>query len=307
MNNLNIEIVKNMMDKSYTLTYVDYSESLDGDLEIIESCIESQNSDNLYEHIGMAYDERESESIDDIKSELKVNLINMGYCKNYIDDFFESNDTKISELIFDKDDSHPIKELIKNTRDIPVRIELLSNYDCINSHFYESQGGYSYYESYFGDMVDALNLNPTKVKKLLVSNGEKPIGIFPSKAYRNGQELVSYEEFYEELVNSCCGANLLVFTGMLSVNDLFQENFVTKKILIPKGNYCGLFSPFQGGGSILDMSLKDDLIIWPYKNRKKYGGYRIELDYRKANYGYSIAETYGMDRSFFKNKIKIMN
>ena len=34
---------------------------------------------------------------------------------------------------------------------------MLSNYDCINSNWFESQGGYRYEESYFGDMVDSLN------------------------------------------------------------------------------------------------------------------------------------------------------
>src|SRR5690625_3313480 len=51
---------------------------------------------------------------------------------------------------------------------IPMRLGLYSDYDCQVSHFLESEsGGYSYEESYFGDMVDALNLCPyTMFKKL---------------------------------------------------------------------------------------------------------------------------------------------
>ena len=56
----------------------------------------------------------------------------------------------------------------KNTDEIRVRVEMLSNYECINSNWLESQEGYRYKESYFGDMIDALNLNPSKVKKMLV-------------------------------------------------------------------------------------------------------------------------------------------
>ena len=44
---------------------------------------------------------------------------------------------------------------------------MLSNYDCINSCWLESQGGFRYKESYFGDMIDTLRLNPAKVKKAL--------------------------------------------------------------------------------------------------------------------------------------------
>ena len=97
-----------------------------------------------------------------------------------------------------------------HTDDIPIRVEMLSNYDCINSHWFESQGGYRYEESYFGDMVDSLNLNPARVKKILTKHGYKAYGRFPNRKNRNGREQVSYEQFYEELYQFlCCGANLL--------------------------------------------------------------------------------------------------
>lgn len=59
-----------------------------------------------------------------------------------------------------------IKDLIRNTGPINCRVELFSNYDCINSHWFEAiqGGGYGYEETYFGAMVDALNLNPEKQK-----------------------------------------------------------------------------------------------------------------------------------------------
>ena len=59
--------------------------------------------------------------------------------------------------------------------------------------------------SYFGDMVDALNLNPAKVKRFLTEKGIAVYGRCHYRRSRDGKELVSYEDFHRELVNSCCG------------------------------------------------------------------------------------------------------
>ena len=48
-------------------------------------------------------------------------------------------------------------------------------------------------------MVDSLNLNPARVKKILTENGYRAYGRFPNRKNRNGKEQVSYEQFYEEL------------------------------------------------------------------------------------------------------------
>lgn len=98
-----------------------------------------------------------------------------------MDKFFQEHEDEIREEIYDRNDSDTLKELLKNTDDIPVRVEMLSNYDCINSNWLESQEGYRYKESYFGDMIDALNLNPAKVKKMLVEKGYTVYGRFPDK------------------------------------------------------------------------------------------------------------------------------
>ena len=61
-----------------------------------------------------------------------------------MEEFFEEHEEEIREEIYNRNDSDILKELIKNTDDIPVRVEMLSNYDCINSNWLESQEGYRY-------------------------------------------------------------------------------------------------------------------------------------------------------------------
>ena len=100
-------------------------------------------------------------------------------------------------------------------------------------------------------MVDALNLNPARVKRMLVEKGYTVHGRFSDKKCRDDKEQVSYEHFYQELINSCCGANRLAYIGKVSLKDLYDTGFSFKEVIIPKGNYCGIFSSTYGGGSLL--------------------------------------------------------
>ena len=222
-----------------------------------------------------------------------------------VDAFFYEHEDEIRDEIYSRNDSDVVKDLIRNTDDIPIRVEMLSNYDCINSNWFESQGGYSYEESYFGDMVDSLNLNPAKVKKLLTGHGCKVYGRFPNRKGRNGKEQVSYEQFYTELINSCCGANLLTYIGKVSLKDLYDAGFSLKEVIIPKGNCCGLFSSTYGGGSLLEMELKQDVKL--KLEVKGCNGFRFRLDDERSKYDCSIQHVYGVDDSFFNNAVSIVS
>src|SRR5690606_24188897 len=72
-----------------------------------------------------------------------------------------------------------LKELL-GRKNVEVRIEMQSNYDCINSDWLESQGTYEM-ESYFGDMIKMLQFNPVEIKQFLLSKGRKVSGKWPNK------------------------------------------------------------------------------------------------------------------------------
>ena len=184
---------------------------------------------------------------------------------------------------------------------------MLSNYDCINSCWLESQGGFRYKESYFGDMIDTLRLNPAKVKKALTEKGYTVYGRFPNRKYRDGKEQVSYEDFCQELENSCCGANLLIYIGLVNLRDLYDADFKIKEVIIPKGNTCGLFSSMYGGGSLIEMELKYDVRIRLDKARKDGYGFRLRLDNERSEYDCSIKHVYGVCDSFFGKQVSIVS
>lgn len=303
---LTLDFVKSLMEPSYTLVWTDYNDNLDNHLDIIRKCLDRRNCDCLWEKAGEWYGDAEYEAVHGIMEKLKEEcFVFNDFDEHEVDAFFDEHEDAIRDEIYSRNDSDVVKDLIRYTDDIPIRVEMLSDYDCINSNWFESQGGYSYEASYFGDMVDSLNLNPAQVKKLLTSHDYKVYGRFPNRKSRNGKEQVSYEQFYEELINSCCGANLLTYIGKVSLKELYDADFSLKEVIIPKGNCCGLFSSTYGGGSLLEMELKQDVKL--KLEVKGCNGFRFRLDDERSKYDYSIQHVYGVDDSFFNNAVSIVS
>ena len=302
---LTLDFIKSLMEPAYTLVWTDYNDNLDDHRGLIQKCLDNKNCEQLWEKADEWYRDAEWEAVRGIVAKLKEECtVSGGFDEEEVDDFFNEHEDEIRNEIYSRNDSDVLKELIRRTDDIPIRVEMLSNYDCINSNWFESQGGYRYEESYFGDMVDTLNLNPAKVKKLLTEHGYEVHGRFPNRKSREGKEQVSYEQFYRELVNSCCGANLLVYIGRVNLKELYDAGFSLSEIIIPKGNCCGLFSSAYGGGSLLEMELKQDVKL--KLEADNYHGFRFRLDDERSKYDYSVQHVYGVDDSFFNNAVSII-
>lgn len=301
---LNMQMLTGWMNDSYTLVWADKQDNLDENLKTIKKCLQKKCSDILHEKVDEWYMETEQQAIIEIVEQLTAECIKKGFTETEVERFFEDYKEEILDEIYARDDSDIIEELLRNTSDIPVRIEMLSNNDCINSHWLESQDGYSYLNSYFGDMVDILNLNPAKVKKMLLTHDEKVQGRFPNKKARDSKEIVTYEDFHQELNNSCCGANLLTFKARMNLKELYEANFDLKEVTIPKGNQCGLFSTMQGGGSLLEMELQREVKLSLVS--KGYPRFRLEIDDEDREYFYTIGQVYGCFDAFFGNNLTII-
>lgn len=303
---ITFEEIKDLLPTRTSLYYVDYNDSLDNHTKLIQECIDDKNCDALYEATNEWYEEQPFYTFESLDNELISDICNRFEIEEEeAEEIFEEFRDEIRDRYYDVDDSDVLKDLVRNSNSINIRIPLYSNYDCINSHYFEN--GYTYKESYFGDMVDVLNLNPAKVKKMLLENDVKCYGSFPNYKNRDGKEYVSYADFWQELQNSSCGANLLVFVGKVDIQTLIDNNFELKEVTIPRGNNCGLFSDFQGGGSVIEMELQKDFTIKLDVPRKKgltkYDSFSLLID--EAN-GYSINSVYGVSNEFFGNEITIL-
>jgi hypothetical protein len=304
MGKITLEQIIELIPKSLELAYVDRDESLDHlSNEIVEAVLKGNNQP-LYKHIddisfdfyscGMEY--QINDLIESVSNKFDIS-------KNEAENIVLSHQHEIEDEMYERDTSNLMKDLLKNTRHIPVRIEMPSNYDVINSNYLEeAMGGYSYEGSYLKDMIDALKLNPSKVKEALDSHGLMNQGEFPSIPEREGCELVSYKSLAEELQNNNSGA-LLTFVGTIDPMEVLDKPEGSKviKVKIPKGNRCGLFNDWQGSGSVVDMMLLQDVTLQISDGFDKDFNpfFRIMGD----NEGYGINQSFGVDRCYFGREI----
>ena len=66
-----MELVKSLMDKSYTLVWVDYNDNLDNCRDTIQKCLEERSCESLWEKVDEWYGDAEWESVREIISKLK--------------------------------------------------------------------------------------------------------------------------------------------------------------------------------------------------------------------------------------------
>jgi hypothetical protein len=197
-----------------------------------------------------------------------------------------------------------IKQLLKNTGNANVRIVLYSNNDCINSCWFESvaNGGYQY-DGYFKDILDRLYLNPRKVKEMFEERGITTKGNFPNKKRRDGKEYVDYKAFAIEMENDSCGAGLLTIVAQVDLCDIYEKGSMPTKFIIPKGNNLGIFSDWQGGGSMIECPLLRDMKIDTKKTfGSEYDHWGLVPDTKE--HGYTMKnDVYGVTNDFFCGEI----
>ena len=290
---LTLDVVISEMDAQYRLFYSDPMDNLNDYLNILQECIESHSKNALYEVVDQISDYQIDEAVYEVMGALKTKLEEKGYPANEVDDFFSDNEGEIMDEIHVRDVSEPIEQLVNNTGldgQVCAYIDMTSSFDCVNSYELESENGFSYDKSYFGDMIDQLNLNPSKVEKLLHAEGAKTVGDFPDIPARDGQEFVRYDQFVEELVNNP-DLGLLVFLTKVDLKELVDKDFDVQEVVVPKGNRCGLFFSGIGSGSLLGMELQRDIKL---DVRHEEAGRRmwLTLDDKNVQRGYSIQETY---------------
>lgn len=290
---LTLDVVISEMDAQYRLFYSDPMDNLNDYLNILQECIESHSKNALYEVVDQMTDPQIDEAVYEVMGELKTKLEEKGYPANEVDDFFSDYDGEIMDEIHVRDVSEPLEQLVNNTGlDGQVRayIDMTIGFDCVNSYELESENGFAYKNTYFGDMIDQLNLNPSKVEELLHVEGAKTVGVFPDISARDGQEFVRYDQFVQELVKNP-DLGLLVFLTKVDLKDLVDKDFDVQEVVVPKGNRCGLFFSGIGSGSILGMELQRDIKL-DVRPEEEGRSMWLTLDDKSVKRGCSIQETY---------------
>lgn len=289
---ITFEEIEKFIDERVYLHETDRGDSFDGDMLTIAKCMDERSMASVWASVDDLESQIHYESVSYYISDIKKRMIKAGHDPDAVEEAIEENTCEIQEVLEERDKSDMAMDLLRRTKPIPVRIELISNGDCINSHHFE--GGYAYdNESYFTDMVDALNLNPQKVKAAFVKQGIRVFGRWPNKKERDGNEFVSLEAFVEEIENSSSPANLLTFLSRIEIIDLAEVDCVVDEVEIPIGNSVGLYSSACGGGSLMDMELKRCMPVSLVKKEGEYPYFRLVSDVKGDGNGYNSDEVYG--------------
>ena len=290
---LTLDVVISEMDAQYRLFYSDPMDNLNDYLNILQECIESHSKNALYEVVDQISDYQIDEAVYEVMGALKTKLEEKGYPANEVDDFFSDYEGEIMDEIHVRDVSEPIEQLVNNTGldgQVCAYIDMTIGFDCVNSYELESENGFAYKNTYFGDMIDQLNLNPSKVEELLHVEGAKTVGVFPDLSARDGQEFVRYDQFVQELVKNP-DLGLLVFLTKVDLKDLVDKDFDVQEVVVPKGNRCGLFFSGISSGSILGMELQRDIKL-ELRHEEEGRSMWLTLDDKSVKRGCSIQETY---------------
>lgn len=147
---IDLEMVKSRMDREYCLISIHWDDNFDDRHDIFRECIEQRSADPLHEFFEYCFLYSEYMAASDAMEEIERDLVRDGYRRWKVEKFFDENEDAILEEIYNRSDNDTIEKILRNTADIPVRVEMYSNHDCINSHWFESQGGFRYYEYYSG-------------------------------------------------------------------------------------------------------------------------------------------------------------
>ena len=307
--------IKENLEEKYTLVYVDRNDDLSGHLNVLNQVFTGEKDFfELENMVNEWYEDQLNENLKEVRKNLLEKIIkNNPGMKSKVENYFEENEEYIEDLILEKDYSNVLEDLLKNTGDLPIRIQLQSNYDCLNSPYYE---GYQYETegSYFADVIEALGLNHQKVKREMK---EYDLSLVGEQNHKKNKGIADEKEIVEEVVNMTCGACLLTIIARLNSKDLlkFMNTENIKSITIPKGNEIGFYSSWQGGGSLFDATLKTNLELFPKNEKKtefmtkiaidkddKYFYFSLQIDEADK---YSVKDTYGVTNEFFGNSIEI--
>ena len=113
------EEVKELLPETTSLYYVDYNESLDEHLDLLESCIQDQSYESLYDAINDWYEESPFYAFEYLDKELLSDIENkFGVEPSEAEEIFEEWRDHIRDEYYNRDDSDVLKDLLRNTGEL---------------------------------------------------------------------------------------------------------------------------------------------------------------------------------------------
>lgn len=220
-----------------------------------------------------------------------------------IDDWWDV----LRDEVLDRDRSNPFNDLARNKGNIIVKLELYSNYDCINSASCE---GYTLdlSQSYLADILRVMRINPIDYQGYLDEWHDHQGGyecLNVEDEYR-GEALIDPKDVFNEHQELSIGPALFTIVFSLPAVDIVRN--YTGLIQVPAGAKVGFYGSFGGSGSIFEAELKRDITVdLASQDTLKHNGdpyWGLSVDECDGNNqgtygGYSLDQIYGAPFSFW--------
>ena len=273
------------LEKTYSLCYVDQSDYVSP--KTVKKCIDEQSPATIFDDDPFFEMRRYS-----AREELEKVIGMSDYDQALVDKFRMSNDyMNLVAEIEDRDDSHPERTVFERSK-CHVRITLHSNYDCWLPLW--ETGSLYFDDTAMKGLLAVLCLNPAKVKKEAIRQGLECEGRWPNIRTREGNEIVSYKDFINNLYE-CPNYGLWSFFGTFDMKALWKKDFNTDGMTIPKDTVCFMFNSWNGGGSCAQARTLRDVTIKELIRRGApyHDTTRVYVDERGCSDGYTSRQVYG--------------
>lgn len=273
------------LNDTYNLCWVDPYDEIPP--QTISNCIKKKNASQLCDEDCFS-EQRHFSATQELNNLISAS----GYSETVIERF--KNTSYFDELIYkieDRDCSQPTKKIFTQTT-CHVRIELHSNYDCWLP-LWETRSLYLE-DSALKGLIAVLCLNPAKVKQEALRQGIACDGRWPNIRSREGKEIVGYKDFITNLIE-CPNYGLWSFFGTIDMEALWDAQFETKDMTIPKDTACFMYNSWNGGGSCAIAHTLRDVTINELKQRsaRYLDSPMVCVDERHCETGYSSDQVYG--------------
>ena len=295
----------NCLPKSTDVYYVDRNDSMPA--KALASIIEHNGEGDAFEEMDqLLYDWDTSYSVayyidEAIERIAKSQGFTSEQLKAMLDATSDDWEDTLRDEIMNRDESTPFRDLARNKGNIIVKLELFSNYDCINSDYCEGNH-LDLSESYLADILRMMRINP---QDYAASLPECYTCDHVEDVYR-GEPLVDAIDVYKEHQELSIGPALWTIVFTLPAVDIVEQ--YTGLIQVPAGARVGFYGSFGGSGSIFETDLKADFTVdLASQNIQRANGdpyWGLSVDECDGNYngtygGYSLDQIYGRMFNFW--------
>lgn len=270
--------------------YADYRDGINP--ETVQKFLSYGNAfDGFWEWLDEAYWETEEDYIHDAFSDMMDDLgIDDEKQYDFKDDYFD----------FFRDNCYcnlPADHFLKKEFRCNIFIDTGNwDYDCTCEDY-----GNNYYASlYKNDKISDIQ-NESSILWLARKQGYNKTKLYnylykPNYAKKHPSEFL--RSVGQELENVCSHMNILIFAKHFTLEELLRmhtEEGKREPLKISKNTSCGLFDPFNGSGSVLEIELEKDMTI----DRRWVEGIHLDDALGGGHRFYGIDDVYGMMDSFW--------